>query len=233
MLKWVVCRIHTALQQYSSIPLHNACSSCRDVKPLNIIASERDGRLKLIDLGAAADLRTGTNYSPEESILDPMFCPPEQVRSVLVCSAACWRMQSLFQCTARQSRWAFSAACCRVLVCILLPMTAFVISVGSTKHRNQPPLLIDVASSYWTTGDLQQFDHVLPRTIHCAWHPLRPLLHCSTCCPQTPHTWPSPPLRSHSAPCFGRSTSQTVLTAGLQASSCCSCACRRCARRAA
>jgi serine/threonine protein kinase len=49
------------------------------VKPLNVIASERDGRLKLIDLGAAADLRTGTNYSPEESILDPMYCPPEQV----------------------------------------------------------------------------------------------------------------------------------------------------------
>jgi len=53
---------------------------CRDVKPLNIIASGRDGRLKLlIDLGAAADLRTGTNYSPDESILDPMYCPPEQV----------------------------------------------------------------------------------------------------------------------------------------------------------
>lgn len=52
---------------------------CRDVKPLNVIASERDARLKLIDLGAAADLRTGTNYSPEESILDPMYCPPEQV----------------------------------------------------------------------------------------------------------------------------------------------------------
>jgi serine/threonine protein kinase len=52
----------------------------RDVKPLNVIASERDARLKLIDLGAAADLRTGTNYSPEESILDPMYCPPEQVR---------------------------------------------------------------------------------------------------------------------------------------------------------
>lgn len=52
---------------------------CRDVKPLNVIASERDARLKLIDLGAAADLRTGTNYTPEESILDPMYCPPEQV----------------------------------------------------------------------------------------------------------------------------------------------------------
>jgi len=52
----------------------------RDVKPLNIIFSERDKRLKLIDLGACADLRSGTNFAPEESILDPLYCPPEQVR---------------------------------------------------------------------------------------------------------------------------------------------------------
>jgi hypothetical protein len=72
-------------------PPHRAAPT-RDVKPLNIIASERDGRLKLIDLGAAADLRTGTNYSPEESILDPMYCPPEQVRrwlSECVCACVC------------------------------------------------------------------------------------------------------------------------------------------------
>eukprot|EP00879_Flechtneria_rotunda_P025344 GHRR01026923.1.p1 GENE.GHRR01026923.1~~GHRR01026923.1.p1 ORF type:complete len:264 (+),score=69.48 GHRR01026923.1:175-966(+) len=60
--------------------LHSAGLVHRDVKPLNIIASERDGKLKLIDLGAAADLRTGTNYTPDESILDPMYCPPEQVK---------------------------------------------------------------------------------------------------------------------------------------------------------
>lgn len=33
---------------------------------------------QLIDLGACADLRTGTNYVPDESILDPNYCPPEQ-----------------------------------------------------------------------------------------------------------------------------------------------------------
>jgi len=64
--------------------------SPRDVKPLNVIASERDGRLKLIDLGAAADLRTGTNYSPEESILDPMYCPPEQVCVRCVVGGGVW-----------------------------------------------------------------------------------------------------------------------------------------------
>lgn len=54
----------------------------RDLKPLNIIFSEADRRFKLIDLGAAADLRTGTNYVPDESILDPAYCPPEQVRTL-------------------------------------------------------------------------------------------------------------------------------------------------------
>jgi serine/threonine protein kinase len=62
------------------------------VKPLNVIASERDARLKLIDLGAAADLRTGTNYSPEESILDPMYCPPEQVHSSWVRDQLAYRL---------------------------------------------------------------------------------------------------------------------------------------------
>lgn len=58
--------------------LHSAGLVHRDLKPLNIILSEKDRRLKLIDLGAAADLRSGTNYTPDESILDPSYCPPEQ-----------------------------------------------------------------------------------------------------------------------------------------------------------
>ena len=58
--------------------LHNAGVVHRDVKPLNLILSEGERRFKLIDLGAAADLRNGTNYAPDESILDPSYCPPEQ-----------------------------------------------------------------------------------------------------------------------------------------------------------
>ena len=60
--------------------LHKAGLVHRDVKPANIVLSEAQRRFKLIDLGACADLRSGTNYIPDESILDPMYCPPEQVR---------------------------------------------------------------------------------------------------------------------------------------------------------
>ncbi|KAK9822826.1 hypothetical protein WJX81_005812 [Elliptochloris bilobata] len=58
--------------------LHAAGVVHRDVKPLNVIFAEEAQRFKLIDLGAAADLRTGTNYQPDESILDPTYAAPEQ-----------------------------------------------------------------------------------------------------------------------------------------------------------
>lgn len=50
----------------------------RDVKPSNIILCDHDATFRLIDLGAMADLRTGINYNPDESIMDPYYCPPEQ-----------------------------------------------------------------------------------------------------------------------------------------------------------
>ena len=50
----------------------------RDVKPENMIFDPKEGRFKLIDLGAAADLRFGFNYQPKEFILDPRFSGPEE-----------------------------------------------------------------------------------------------------------------------------------------------------------
>ncbi len=66
---------------YAMQALHAAGLVHRDVKPMNIIFAEDEKRFKLIDLGACADLRSGTNYIPDESILDPTYCPPEQVQS--------------------------------------------------------------------------------------------------------------------------------------------------------
>ena len=50
----------------------------RDIKPQNVIISETDSRAKLIDMGAAADLRVGINYVPNEFLLDPRYAPPQQ-----------------------------------------------------------------------------------------------------------------------------------------------------------
>lgn len=50
----------------------------RDVKPQNCIVSAEDCCIKLIDWGAAADLRVGINYVPNEYLLDPRYAPPQQ-----------------------------------------------------------------------------------------------------------------------------------------------------------
>lgn len=58
--------------------LHGAGMVHRDIKPQNMVLHERERRFKLIDLGACADLRTGANFSPDETILDPKYAAPEE-----------------------------------------------------------------------------------------------------------------------------------------------------------
>jgi serine/threonine protein kinase len=57
---------------------HNTGIVHRDVKPQNVMVSEVSKCCKFIDLGAAADLRIGTNYIPNEFLLDPRYAPPQQ-----------------------------------------------------------------------------------------------------------------------------------------------------------
>jgi len=58
--------------------IHNTGIVHRDVKPENILFDESSGKFRLIDLGAAADLRYGENYSPKDFIFDPRFKAPEE-----------------------------------------------------------------------------------------------------------------------------------------------------------
>ena len=48
------------------------------MKPQNVIVAAAERRVKMIDLGAAADLRVGINYVPNEFLLDPRYAPPQQ-----------------------------------------------------------------------------------------------------------------------------------------------------------
>ncbi|CAN8237621.1 unnamed protein product [Cochlearia groenlandica] len=71
IIKQIMRQIITSLKK-----IHGTGIVHRDVKPANLVVT-KNGQIKLIDFGAAADLRIGKNYIPDRTLLDPDYCPPE------------------------------------------------------------------------------------------------------------------------------------------------------------
>ncbi|KAM0053879.1 putative protein kinase Group-Pl-4 family [Helianthus debilis subsp. tardiflorus] len=71
IIKQIMRQIISSLKK-----IHDTGIVHRDVKPANLVVT-KNGRIKLIDFGAATDLRIGKNFVPNKGLLDPDYCPPE------------------------------------------------------------------------------------------------------------------------------------------------------------
>ncbi|KAJ3669090.1 hypothetical protein LUZ60_011040 [Juncus effusus] len=71
IIKQIMRQVITSLKK-----IHDTGIVHRDIKPANLVVTAK-GQIKLIDFGAATDLRIGKNYIPDKGLLDPDYCPPE------------------------------------------------------------------------------------------------------------------------------------------------------------
>ncbi|CAD7700518.1 unnamed protein product [Ostreobium quekettii] len=73
VIKRIMKKILTGLTKLHSLGIVH-----RDIKPANLLVTV-SGDIKIIDFGAAVDVCTGVNFNPAAGMLDPRYCPPEEV----------------------------------------------------------------------------------------------------------------------------------------------------------
>lgn len=77
-VEWEVAQVAMKQLLEAIDTFHNIGIVHRDLKPSNVVLDEVEGKFRLIDLGACVDLRTGHNFVPNETVMDPKWAAPER-----------------------------------------------------------------------------------------------------------------------------------------------------------